>query len=123
VLRVISLVGRLLGPEDQGVRLVVVEDGRVARIADPDEAPAEAIGGHDNWIVPGLVDIQLNGAFGVDFSDPAADLGPVATALPATGVTAFLPTIVSLAPDRYAAAIANLSQPARVGAPRRCVDR
>jgi N-acetylglucosamine-6-phosphate deacetylase len=118
VLRVISLVGRLLAPEDQGVRLVVVEDGRVSRIADPDEAPAEAIGGHDNWIVPGLVDIQLNGAFGVDFSDPAADLGRAASTLPATGVTAFLPTIVSLAPDRYAAAIANLSQPARVGAAR-----
>lgn len=114
----ISLVGRLLAPEDQGVRLVVVEDGRVTRIAAPDEAPAHAIGGHDQWIVPGLVDIQLNGAFGVDFSDPAADVGRAATALPATGVTAFLPTIVSLAPDRYAAAIANLSQPVPDGAAR-----
>jgi N-acetylglucosamine-6-phosphate deacetylase len=118
VLGVISLVGRLLAPEDHGVRLVIVEDGRVTRIADPEQAPADAVGGSNAWIVPGFVDLQLNGAFGVDFSDPAADIGLAATALPATGVTAFLPTIVSAAPSRYAATIAKLSQPVAPGAAR-----
>ena len=94
MLGVISLVGRLLAPEDHGVRLVIVEGGRVTRIADPEQAPADAVGGSNAWIVPGFVDLQLNGAFGVDFSDPAADIGVAASALPATGVTAFLPTIV-----------------------------
>ena len=114
----ISLVGRLLAPEDRGVRLVVVEDGRVARIAGAAEAPADALGGPESWIVPGLVDIQLNGAFGVDFSDPSADIAQAAAALPATGVTAFLPTIVSAAPDRYQPAMVNLSRPVPPGAAR-----
>jgi N-acetylglucosamine-6-phosphate deacetylase len=118
VLGVISLVGRLLAPEDHGVRLVVVEDGRVTRIAAPEKAPPDAIGGHDGFIVPGLVDIQLNGAFGVDFSDPGAELESAATKLPSTGVTAFLPTVVSAAPDGYAATIANLSRSVPPGAAR-----
>jgi N-acetylglucosamine-6-phosphate deacetylase len=118
VLGVMSMVGRLLAPEDHGIRLVVIEDGRVARIVDAGEAPAEAVGGRDAWIIPGLVDIQLNGAFGVDFGDPAADLHRAAITLPSTGVTAFVPTIVSAAPNRYAPAIANLSRPMPPGAAR-----
>ena len=112
------MLGRLLAPEDQGLRLVVIEDGRVARIADAGEAPAEAIGGADAWIVPGLVDAQLNGGFGVDFGDPAAEVARAANALPSTGVTAFVPTIVSAAPDRYAPSIANLSGPMPPGVAR-----
>ena len=32
------------------------------------------IDAHGMYVMPGLVDIQLNGAFGVDFSDPGGDL-------------------------------------------------
>ena len=97
----ISLVGRLLAPEDLGPQVVMVDDGRIVDIAPADAAPADALGGTDYWILPGLVDLQLNGAFGVDFSDPDADLATAAAALPATGVTAFLPTIVSSPPETY----------------------
>ena len=107
----ISLVGRLLAPEDSGVRRVSVDEGRVVDIGDPAEAPPDALGGPGAWIVPGLVDIQLNGAFGVDFSDPNADLSHAAACLPATGVTAFLPTIVSAPPETYAPALRNLARP------------
>jgi N-acetylglucosamine-6-phosphate deacetylase len=113
---VISLVGRLLAPEDRGVRLVTVEEGRVVRIDDADAAPADARGGLESWIIPGLVDIQLNGAFGVDFSHPDADLAVAAEALPATGVTAFVPTVVSAPPDRYGPCLANLARPVVGGA-------
>lgn len=114
----ISLIGRVLAPEDLGVRLVTVEDGRITGIGEPDEAPPGALGGAGAWIVPGLVDIQLNGAFGVDFSDPEADLGRAAAALPSTGVTAFLPTIVSSPPEAYAPCLRNLVSPVPEGAAR-----
>ena len=118
MLGVISLVGRLLAPEDHGVRLVVVDGGRVTRIEDADQAPPDAVGGQDALIVPGFVDIQLNGAFGVDFSDPAADLESAATRLASTSVTAFLPTVVSAAQDRYAPILVNLSRSVPPGAAR-----
>lgn len=114
----ISLIGRVLAPEDLGVRLVTVDDGRITDIGEPHRAPADALGGPDAWIVPGLVDIQLNGAFGVDFSDPHADLARAAAALPTTGVTAFLPTIVSGMPETYASCLHNLAAPIRPGAAR-----
>jgi N-acetylglucosamine-6-phosphate deacetylase len=113
-----SLVGRVLAPEDLGVRSVTVEAGRVTAIDGPDAAPPEAIGSEEAWIIPGLVDMQLNGAFGVDFSDPHADLAGAAAALPETGVTAFLPTIVSSAREAYRPCLRTLATPVDSGAAR-----
>eukprot|EP00750_Incisomonas_marina_P015079 INCI18073.1.p1 GENE.INCI18073.1~~INCI18073.1.p1 ORF type:complete len:346 (-),score=50.92 INCI18073.1:703-1671(-) len=53
-------------------------------------------------ICPGFIDIQINGAFGVDFSNPAvtsADVDYVAANMVRYGVTGFLPTVVSSQPD------------------------
>ncbi|MGI8830575.1 MAG: N-acetylglucosamine-6-phosphate deacetylase [Candidatus Limnocylindria bacterium] len=105
----ISLIGRVLAPDDLGVRLVTIDDGRITAIGDPGDGVQGALGGPEAWIVPGLVDIQLNGAFGVDFSDPTADLGRAAAALPSTGVTAFMPTVVSSPPEVYAPCLRNLA--------------
>jgi N-acetylglucosamine-6-phosphate deacetylase len=46
-------------------------------------------------VVPGLVDLQVNGAFGADLSSEPERLWEVAAHLPRHGVTAFLPTIVT----------------------------
>lgn len=108
---VIALLGRVLAPDDLGFRLVVVQDGRVVSIGDPAATPSSAVGGADWWITPGFVDLQLNGAFGVDFTDAESDLGAAARALPATGVTAFLPTLVSSPPEAYARWLERLSAP------------
>src|SRR5688500_15760642 len=114
----LTLVARVLAPEDRGVRLLTIEDGRVVALGDARDAPADALGGHDAWIVPGLVDLQLNGAFGVDFTGPEADLARAAGGLPSTGVTAFLPTLVSSAADVYPRFMANLALPMPQGAAR-----
>jgi N-acetylglucosamine-6-phosphate deacetylase len=114
----IALVGRLLAPEDMGVRLVSIEDGRITGIGDAGDPPPDALGGPEAWILPGLVDIQLNGAFGVDFSDPSADVARASRALPATGVTAFLPTVVSSPPEAYEAILRNLVAPVPPGGAR-----
>ncbi|MDQ4034989.1 MAG: N-acetylglucosamine-6-phosphate deacetylase [Chloroflexota bacterium] len=114
----IALVGRVLAPEDLGLCLVTIEDGWIHDIGSAEEASEDAIGGPDSWILPGLVDLQLNGAFGVDFSDPHGDLAAAALALPSTGVTAFLPTIVSGPPNRYLPCLANLGATMPEGAAR-----
>ncbi len=40
----IRLLGRLLAPEDEGLRLVTVEGGRVTRIGEPADAPPDVLG-------------------------------------------------------------------------------
>ena len=81
---------------------VVVEDGRIVaitRAARDHDLPATVI---DAPIVsPGFVDLQVNGAYGVEVHDSADALARIALSLPATGVTAFLPTIISSLPDAY----------------------
>jgi N-acetylglucosamine-6-phosphate deacetylase len=50
----------------------------------------------DGVVAPGLVDMQINGAFGVDFAAASdEEWQEVARRLPGTGVTAFLPTLIT----------------------------
>lgn len=44
---------------------------------------------------PGWIDVQLNGGFGLDFTQDPASIWEVARHLPALGTTAFLPTIIT----------------------------
>ena len=46
-------------------------------------------------IAPGLIDLQVNGFAGHDAAAGADAIAAISKALPATGVTAFLPTIIS----------------------------
>lgn len=57
-------------------------------------------------VSPGLVDLQCNGGFGVEVGGDAAAFRELARRLPATGVTTFLPTLVSAGPAAYRAAAA-----------------
>lgn len=62
---------------------------------------------HGQILAPGLIDVQINGAFGVDFSAYEGDaqaytagLDKVARGLVQTGVTGFVPTIIVRADER-----------------------
>ena len=53
---------------------------------------------------PGFIDIQINGAHGVDFSNPnlsESDVFEVSASLPQYGVTSFCPTIITSSNDVY----------------------
>ena len=86
---------------------VVIEGDRIAAISRSGrdgDLPTTVI---DAPIVsPGFVDLQVNGAYGVEVHDSADALALIARSLPATGVTAFLPTIISSLPDAYDRAFA-----------------
>ncbi len=49
----------------------------------------------------GFIDLQVNGGFGVEVSDTAEAIRHLSRELPATGVTSFLPTLVSSAAEIY----------------------
>ena len=59
--------------------------------------------------IPGLVDLQVNGAAGHDLTSEPERLWEVAAALPAYGVTAFLPTLLTSAPEVPLRALAALA--------------
>ena len=62
-------------------------------------------------VAPGFIDVQINGAFGVDFANPAnmtaEKLQAVARGLLAHGVVGFLPTLVSSPSAVYQEVIAR----------------
>jgi N-acetylglucosamine-6-phosphate deacetylase len=105
---VIQLFGHLYAPDDRGLCAITVDDGKVVAIRPAETPPPGSLGGPRARIVPGLIDMQINGAFGDDFSDPSADMPSICRRLPRFGVTAFVPTIVTSAPDVYEPALANL---------------
>jgi N-acetylglucosamine-6-phosphate deacetylase len=84
--------GRLTGPV-----LVCVEDGIISRVDFPDAPAADAdVALEDGILTAGLVDIQTNGSFGIDFCTASpADWDRVSAALPATGVTSYQPTYIT----------------------------
>ena len=52
-------------------------------------------------VAPGYIDIQINGAFGYDFTTQPEKVEIVASLLTKYGVTAFLPTVISSTSDQY----------------------
>ena len=58
----------------------------------------------DNIIAPGFMDCQINGAYGIDFSESTLttdDVAALLDRLPETGVTSICPTLVSSAVTTY----------------------
>lgn len=84
----------------------VIEDGallidgsRIVACAPGADLPAppdvETLGAGGGFLVPGFIDLQLNGALGDDFTVAPETIWRVAAELPRWGVTAFLPTIIT----------------------------
>jgi N-acetylglucosamine-6-phosphate deacetylase len=81
---------------------VVVEGGRISEVVLEPAPAALPPTVHDAAIVsPGFIDLQVNGGFGVEVGERADAIPRLAARLPATGVTAFLPTLVSSAAEVY----------------------
>ncbi len=84
---------------------VLVEDGRVTWVGPgvpEDQGGVERLGGDDAIIAPGFIDLQVNGYGGHDAATGVEAVRQIARRLPETGVTGFLPTIIT-APLRDAA--------------------
>jgi len=109
------LFGRLYTPHDRGLAAVTVDGGVITGIETLAEKPKDAIGSTSSSIWPGLIDIQMNGAFGHDFSNPESDLSLACSGLPQYGVTAFQPVIITSPQAIYRRALANLKVQAQPG--------
>jgi N-acetylglucosamine-6-phosphate deacetylase len=79
---------------------VTVAGGEIVEIGHGRDTGADII--TDGVIAPGCIDMQLNGAYGHDFTVEPSSIAAVAAHLPQTGVTGFLPTCVTSPIESYA---------------------
>ena len=100
------LRGHLHGRKDADAVLVEGETITwVGRGKPPQRPDEELVAAPGEVIAPGFIDLQVNGYAGSDAATGADAIARIAELLPATGVTAFLPTIIS-SPVEVAAAFA-----------------
>jgi N-acetylglucosamine-6-phosphate deacetylase len=115
--------GRVLTP--QGVRsdcTVLLNEGRIEALVDREEVSrrsthVEDLGGQ--LLVPGFIDVQVNGGGGVLFNDdPDGDsIRAIGAAHRRFGTTGFLPTLISDDLDVIARAIAAVRSAIAAGVP------
>lgn len=94
--------GSLTGPG-----ALVIEGGVVLDVLDGRPAPARDHLALDTGILsPGLIDVQINGCFGVDFAQATeTEWETISRALPGFGVTAFQPTFITNPIDSLVASL------------------
>jgi N-acetylglucosamine-6-phosphate deacetylase len=100
---------------------VLVERGVITWVgagSPPQRPDEEVIAGPGDLIAPGFIDLQVNGFDHHDAADGLDEIAAISKLLPSTGVTAFLPTLISAPVEvgaRFAAfAAAAESRGARV---------
>jgi N-acetylglucosamine-6-phosphate deacetylase len=106
---VASVAGRLLVDGDLVRGAVVIERGRIVEVRLGDVAALPSPRLDADLVSPGLVDLQVNGAFGLEVGGDPVSLRALAAQLPSTGVTTFLPTAVSAAATEYRALAAGFA--------------
>lgn len=81
-------------------RTVIIRNSIIEAVTEgnPEVTGATEIDAKGQYIAPGLIDLQINGFLGVDFSDQdltPEDLHKAIKALCKAGVTTFLPTVIT----------------------------
>jgi len=111
----------LLGSGFATDRAVLVDETRIADVVAVDAIPREAvrIDLNGSFLLPGFIDVQVNGGGGVLFNDAHSvdDVRQLADAHRRFGTTGLLPTLISDDLDVIAAALALTSKAIATGVP------
>lgn len=100
-----SVVGRIAGTHS----VLHVEFDNVIQSVDELIHPPDT----EDFLAAGFIDLQVNGFAGVDYNDPSVSAEAVAGSIRTmftTGVTRFLPTIITGSEDRIVGALRNLTR-------------
>ena len=108
-----AVAGRLLVGGQLVDGTVVVDGARILEVlTGPPPADLATATFTASIVSPGLIDLQVNGAFGVEVGDDPDALRTLARRMTATGVTAFCPAVVS-GPADHLRAVAAAAAAAR----------
>lgn len=86
---------------------VLVEDGEIAAVGSG-TPECERLDFSGCYLVPGFVDLQVNGAFGIDVATMPERVPELSARLTSTGVTSYLPTLISRPLEEYLPLIARI---------------
>jgi N-acetylglucosamine-6-phosphate deacetylase len=89
-----------------GEATLQVEQGVITRVVPGLDSSADLV--PRGYIAPGFVDLQVNGAYGLDFTTDGGSVAEVAARLPETGVTSFLPTLITSPFEDYSEQVGNV---------------
>jgi N-acetylglucosamine-6-phosphate deacetylase len=89
--------GTVVDGSSRRVADVLLVAGEPITVLNPSEASidASAINVAGSLVAAGFIETQINGAFGLDFTNDPSSIWDVGRRLVAHGVTSFLPTIIS----------------------------
>ncbi|MBT5073471.1 MAG: N-acetylglucosamine-6-phosphate deacetylase [Kordiimonadaceae bacterium] len=100
---------------------VIIENGSIVELLDIGQVSKDTKIDHysDSVLVPGFVDIQVNGGGGVLFNDnpSVSTIEKIGSAHRKYGTTSFLPTIISDDLEKVAEAIAAVDEAIKSGVP------
>lgn len=80
---------------------VLIEGGAIREVSREPLDPGEVRDYGDSLLVPGFVDLQVNGAFGVDVASSPERIDELSRRLLATGTTSYVPTVISSPESLY----------------------
>jgi len=96
----------LSGRPDQAV---YIENGQIMAVDHQEVLAcppgASVLDGLFGTMTPGFIELQINGAFGFDFTEQPESIWQVGCRLPRFGVTTFLPTVVTAPLEKIARAM------------------
>jgi N-acetylglucosamine-6-phosphate deacetylase len=85
---------------------VAIDGPRITSVGVPPHEPVDhVVDATGCSVLPGFVDLQVNGAVGVDLASQPERIDEVAAYLVQCGVTSFMPTVISSSPSDTARAI------------------
>ena len=88
---------------------VIVFDKKIIDICDEVPTNCEIIDAKENYVCPGLIDIHIHGCKGFDAMDEDENaVEIISKGLAETGVTSFLPTTMTMSPERIYKAFDNI---------------
>ncbi|MEN8115273.1 MAG: N-acetylglucosamine-6-phosphate deacetylase, partial [Actinomycetota bacterium] len=95
--------GQVLTPDGFVAADLAIADGYVAAIEPHGQGSEDGVVLDIDGllVVPGYIDIQINGGFGHDFTQSPATIWDVGARLPEYGVTAFFPTVITSPPETF----------------------
>ncbi len=89
---------------------ITIEDGRIRKIS-------RAAAADSAWLSPGFIDLQINGYLGSDLNSGTVDPGVVielTRKMISTGVTTYLPTIITASEEKISDALRAISEARRI---------